>query len=105
MDQLSERRTPSEAGPDRDHVYEESDHRLKLDAATAGYRCANQNVVLARVAPQQSVETGHQRHEKCGAFLAMKLSQPPRHGFRKDNLMLSTFQRPQKLTRMVRLEI
>ena len=104
MDELSERRTPSEAGPDRDHVYEESDHWLKLDAGTTGCRRANQNVVLARVSPQKGLETGHQNHEKCGAFAPVKLSQPLRHFFRKDNRMLSTFQRTEKLARMVRLQ-
>src|ERR1700752_146469 len=91
IDQLPERWTATEVGPDRNHIDEESDHRFKLDPTATGDRRTNQDVVLARVAPQESMKARHQRHEERRAFLPVKLSQPLGDCFRKDYLMLSAF--------------
>src|SRR5688572_32717272 len=66
--QFSERRNFAEAGPDRNHVDEEPDHRFQFNAAAACDGGSYQNVVLARITPQQSVEAGHQCHKERRAL-------------------------------------
>src|SRR6266481_3226443 len=105
IDQLSKGGSLAEVCPDRNHVDEESDHRFKLNPAAASCWCANQDVLLARVTPQESMETGHQHHEKRSALLPLKLSQPLRHFFREDYRVLGAAERAHQRPWMIRLQL
>ena len=63
-----------EVGAHHQGVGEEADQRLELDAAAVGDRRADQHRVLPRVAVQEGLEGGQQRHEDGDALAAGELA-------------------------------
>ena len=65
---------PGEVGAHHQGVGEEADQRLELDATAVGDRRADQHRVLPRVAVQEGLEGGQQRHEDGDALAAGELA-------------------------------
>src|SRR5512142_944333 len=54
--------------PKSNHVDKTANYIVEVGMVAAGYRAADNNVVLSTVAIQQGLESGQQRHEQRGAF-------------------------------------
>ena len=73
LQQLGEPRIAGEIAAHDQRVDEKADEPVELRPAAAGDRTADGDVVLARVAHQQHLERGQQRHVQRGVLLARKI--------------------------------
>ncbi len=72
LQQLREGRVAGQVGAQHESVDEEADQRLQLGAGAVGDGGAHHHVVLARVAAQEYLPPGQQRHEHRGALAASR---------------------------------
>jgi hypothetical protein len=99
--QLAEGRTARQIGAQHQRVGEEADQPFDLGPVAAGDGRAHDDVVLSRLAGEERLERGEQRHEQGDALPAAERAQPFAQALRQRQRPIRALERLNRRTRPI----